>query len=114
MKVFLIIAIALSLALFGSAAAGGGESGGKPTLKLVRGAPLTLRGAKFVSGERVRVSASSERTSTRRVSASGSGLFVVRFPFGYDRCNGLLVTAVGSEGSRATLKRPELLCPPRL
>jgi hypothetical protein len=120
MKLFLVIATglviaaaALSLAVFGSAASGG-ESGGKPALKLVRGAPLTLRGTRFVSGERVRVSASSGRTSTRRVNANGSGLFVVRFPFGYDRCNGLLVTAVGSDGSRATLKRPELLCPPRL
>jgi hypothetical protein len=113
MKLFIVIAITLSLAFFGSAASGG-ESGRSPALKLVRGAPLTLRGTQFVSGERVRVSADSGWKATRRVTANDAGVFVVRFPLAYDRCNGLLVTAIGSHGSRTRLKRPELQCPPRL
>lgn len=116
MRTALVIALALSLALFGSAASGGGGvSSGKATLKLVRGAPLTLQGAQFVPGERVRVSAVSEQRQTKRVIANRRGVFVVGFPqVTYDRCNGLIALAVGSRGSRASLKRPQPLCPPPL
>lgn len=116
MRTVLVIGLALSLALFGSAAGGGGVSSGKATLKLVRDAPLTLRGARFVPGERVRVTAVGEQRQTKRVIANRRGLFVVGFPnVDYDRCNGGLVAfAVGSQGNRAGLKQPQLLCPPRL
>lgn len=112
-----VVWLAVALALLGLAAGGRerSEARGAATLKLARGAPLTLRGERFVPGEHVRVTVKSERTAAKRVTASSSGVFVVRFRgVAYDRCHGLVAVAVGSRGSRATLKRPELLCPPRL
>jgi hypothetical protein len=114
MRYAIVIALAAGLALLGSAANGAGDATGKATLKLTRGAPLTVRGTHFVPGERVRLVVSSERQTTRRVTANGAGAFTAQFPLAYDRCNGLIILAVGSEGSRAGLKRPELLCPPSL
>jgi hypothetical protein len=116
MRTALVIPFALSLALFGTAASGGDEtSAGKATLKLQRSAPLTLRGARFVSAERVVVSVRTDGRRTKRVTANDRGAFVVSFPgFTYDRCDPLFVLAVGSRGSRAGLKRPPRLCPPSL
>jgi hypothetical protein len=114
------IAIALAASAVGilGAAANGAPDGvtRKATLKLTRSAPLTVRGSRFVPRERVRVSVSGSREATRRVTASAAGAFVVQFAtFTFDRCNaGLSVVAVGSEGSRAGLKLPEMLCPPPL
>lgn len=108
--------MAVALALLGLAAGGRERSEAQgATLKLARGVPLTLRGERFVPGEHVRVTVKSERMTAKRVTASSSGVFVVRFPsIAYDRCHGLAAGAVGSRGSRATLKRPRLMCPPRL
>jgi hypothetical protein len=109
----LVIALALSFALLGSSASGA-QNRGKATLKLTRGAPLTVRGTQFVPAERVRVAVVGEGLQ-RRVTASGRGAFLVSFTnISYDRCDGLIVIAVGSDGSRAVLKRPEVFCPPRL
>jgi hypothetical protein len=116
MRTPLVIALALSLGLLGTAASGGGEtSSGKATLKLQRTAPLTLRGARFVPAERVVVSVRGNRRQTKRVTANDRGVFVVTFPrVTYDRCDALRALAVGSRGSRAGLKTPPLLCPPSL
>jgi hypothetical protein len=82
-------------------------------LHLADAAPLKLRGTGFVAGERVRVTVTAETRRTKRVSADRSGRFVTRVAgVGYDRCNGLLAQAVGSEGSLARLKLPQPLCPP--
>lgn len=113
MRIGLVVIVALSLVLLGSAA-GEGESRGKATLKLSKGIPLTLRGAHFLPNERVRVTVSSKLKRTKLVSANGSGGFVVSFQDAYDRCNGLLALAAGAQGSRAMLKMPQLGCPPRL
>ena len=83
-------------------------------LTLTSGAPLRVAGSSFLAGERVRVSAIRTRKASKVVTANSSGRFTVTLNMGYDRCNGLLVTATGSLGSRVTLKRPELMCPPRL
>jgi hypothetical protein len=116
MRSALVIALALSLALFGTAAAGGSAtSSAKATLKLERGAPLTLRGSRFVPAERVVVSVRGGKRQTKRVTANGRGGFVVSFPrLSYDRCDPLFALAVGSRGSRASLKMPPRLCPPSL
>lgn len=115
MRYAIVIALAAGLALLGSAANGAGEARGKATLKLTRGAPLTVRGTQFVPGERVRLTVSGARKTSRRVAANGTGAFTAQFAFTFDRCGGgLMVLAVGSEGSRAGIKLPEMLCPPRL
>lgn len=113
MRIGLVVMVLSSLALSGSAV-GGGESRDKATLKLARGVPLTLRGAHFLPNERVRVTVSSKLKRTKPVTASDSGAFVVRFQDAYDRCSGLLAIAAGTRGSRATLKMPQLGCPPTL
>lgn len=96
-----------------AASAVDGSSNRTARLHLQASVPLQLRGTSFAAGERVRVRVSSRSTSTKRVTASRSGSFVVRFGnLTYDRCNGLLAEASGSEGSVARLKRPQPLCPP--
>lgn len=116
MRTAFVIALALSLALVGTAASGANEtSAGKATLKLQGGTPLTLRGARFVPGERVVVSVRSGQRQTKRVTATNRGGFVVSFPrISYDRCDPLFALAVGSRGSRAGLKMPPRACPPGL
>jgi hypothetical protein len=113
MRIGLVVIVALGLVLLGSTIAGGGESRAKPTLKFSGGVPLTLRGAHFRPSEKVRLTVKSEFKRTRLAAANGSGAFVVQFQDAYDRCSGLLATAVGERGSRAMLKLPPLGCPPR-
>jgi hypothetical protein len=113
MRIGLVVILALGLVLLGSTIAGGGESAAKPTLKLSRGVPLTFRGTHFRSSEKVRVTVKVELKRTKLTKANSSGGFVVRFQDAYDRCSGLLATAVGERGSRAMLKLPPLGCPPR-
>jgi hypothetical protein len=109
MRRMITLAVVL-VALVPTAAAGERDLTGKPALTLARAAPLTLRGTHFQPAERVRIAVSGVRT--KRVTADGAGTFSVGYPsVTYDRCNGLIARAVGSEGSRATLKRPELQCP---
>lgn len=97
------------------AAAGAESIAGKPALRLVSASPLTIRGLRFVAKERVRVMVLEAGSATRRVSADVQGTFVASFQeTSADRCSALSVLAVGSRGSRAALKRPGPLCPPRL
>jgi hypothetical protein len=115
MRTTFVIALTLGLAL-GAAASGANQTAaGKATLKLQGGAPLTLRGAGFVSAERVVVSVRSGQRQSKRVTANGRGGFVVSFRrISYDRCDPLYALAVGSRGSRAALKMLPRLCPPSL
>ena len=101
-------------ALVTSGAAATGDRTSRPTLKLTSGTPLRVAGSHFLPGERVRVAAITSRKASKQVVANADGNFVVTLGIAYDRCNGLIVTAIGSRGSRARLKRPELMCPPRL
>ena len=112
MRIGLVVTLVLglALALLGSTAIGG-ESKKKATLRLSASAPLTLRGANFLPSERVRVTVTSELRRSKQVTASRSGVFVVRFNGVYDRCNGLIAVAVGARGSKAGLKLPQPACP---
>jgi hypothetical protein len=87
----------------------------KARLSLLDAAPLSVGGTSFLRGERVLVTATvgGER-HTRRIQASTTGRFRVAFAAVTDRCVGGFVTAVGSRGSRATLKLPQPACPPPL
>jgi hypothetical protein len=72
---------------------------GRATLKLVQVSPLTVLGRSFKPGEKVRVSADNRR---KTVTAGTRGGFTVTFP-NANPCNGVVVTAVGSRGSRASV-----------
>jgi hypothetical protein len=117
MQSLIAISIGLLLALAGTAAAtqSTGDAQRPAALRLVKSKPLTVTGMRFQAGERVRLRASSgSRTRTGFARAGAAGRFVETFDLPYDRCNGLLVTATGNEGSRARLKMPAPVCPPQL
>lgn len=82
-----------------------------PSLRLVGLAPLTLHGAGFSTGERVRVSIVLRRVrDARTIRSDRSGRFTFRYGtlVAIDPCNGtIVVTATGaSSGRTATWKRP--------
>jgi hypothetical protein len=112
-----IAVIGCMLAFTGTAAAVQPETDAKrpPALRLVKGKPLVVRGLRFKAGERVRLTARSGEEVRRGVARAGAaGMFVETFSLDFDRCGGLLVSAVGNEGSRAGLKFAEVYCPPKL
>jgi hypothetical protein len=112
-----LAALTLALALLLPAAARVEASTAKRTasLRLASAHPVSLRGSRFLSGERVTVVASSQgRIRTRTVTAADAGTFVVRFTrLPFDRCEGFLAVARGARGSFAVYKLPDLMCPPR-
>jgi hypothetical protein len=84
---------------------------GKARLLPTGFAPPTLKGTGFKPGENVTVQIRDNATPTKkRVKASSSGSFTVRLAARVDRCNGMTVTAVGDQGSRASFQLSELLC----
>lgn len=129
-----LIGIALAAALVVSATMGaetlvpGGESTTPPpppqqsTTKLPRGevtangkarlvpigfAPATLKGTGFRPGENVTVDVDGKK---KRVKASSSGAFTVRYPGRAERCHGMSATAVGDKGSRTGFQLSEFMC----
>jgi hypothetical protein len=72
------------------------------SLRLVRKAPLAVRGEQFRPGERVRLQAMLKRGTV--ATADGHGSFVAQFGAAKSRCDVVRVIAVGSEGSHAVLK----------
>lgn len=101
---------AVALGCSAESAVGGPESSSaKPSLQVVRKAPLTIRGTGFHARESVRVSAARRNW---RLRATPAGAFVLTLGGG-DRCNQVRVLAVGSGGSRAILKTlPSPMCAP--
>jgi hypothetical protein len=82
------------------------RSPAQPSLRVIDRSPFTVQGRHFRSRERVKVTlAKDARVRTRRVTASGSGVFSAAAPeVAVDRCDTIMVRAVGSAGSRAQLK----------
>jgi hypothetical protein len=72
---------------------------GPAVLRIVAIRPLTITGHGFKPGESVRVSGDRFR---KTVTAGARGGFKVGFPRA-NVCNGVVVIARGSEGSRATI-----------
>ena len=81
-----------------------------PRLGIVRTVPLTIRGAGFRPGERIRVLATGAGTDTKRVFATAAGAFTLRLRVRVGRCTALVVQAFGTAGSRAMIDRPTLDC----
>ena len=81
-----------------------------PTLRLVKLAPLTLRGSHFQAGERVRVTLTFRRIRmVRTLRADAAGRFTYRYVtlLALEPCRStLVVTAFGTaSGLRAAYKR---------
>ncbi|MEK6276172.1 MAG: hypothetical protein AABM30_12700 [Actinomycetota bacterium] len=98
---FLGVCAAAAVLVLGFTILGGKPSrAGKPALQVIRWTPLTVRGERFHSRERVRLTAG---TASARAGANGDGVFVVSIP-GVSRCDTGRVLARGSAGSYVVLK----------
>ncbi len=105
-------ALALAALVAASAAAAPAP---RPTLKIVKAAPLTLRGSNFKPVEHVKVTRIVAGAKfVRNVTASSAGAFTVQYARSvvFDRCEStLFVSAVGDKGSRAVAKwLPQPVC----
>jgi hypothetical protein len=108
-----LVALVLTLAPGGAAADQAASE--RARLQVGMGTPLVVRGQHFVPGERVTVTVATGQKRAKRTVANGHGTFVVRFRMTFERCSsGFIALAVGNRGSRAMVKRPPMLCPPRL
>lgn len=110
-----------TLAAFALVIASGGATAAHSTaaqakLRLISVAPLKVKGTGFVSSERVVVRLKGTGIVTRRrVTAGRTGSWVLGFSrLDADRCDVLIVSAVGNRGSRTALKLPQPFCPPPL
>lgn len=105
------LAAAVLAAIAASAAFAGvfrsDESGvAKATLTLVGEAPVVLAGRGFVPGESVTVKVNGiGGPLSRSVTAARRGGFTVRFLRADAACGPLRASAVGTKGSRASLRR---------
>ena len=98
----------------GLAAGGNAPCVGSPRLELAGSEPVKLAGSGFCARERLRVRArAGEGTRVRHVRAGEAGGFRVRFgQLHYDPCSSEFRASARSSGElRASLKRPQKLCP---
>jgi hypothetical protein len=76
----------------------------KPALRLLTREPVAVRGTGFRPSEKVRIIAlGSIKRVARQTTADARGTFKASFRLGADRTSNLVIAALGSEGSRATL-----------
>jgi hypothetical protein len=107
-RVLVLVALVFSLVALPA-----GAATSKPRLRLVDDtAPATLRGSGFHSREHVRVVVlAGTRRSVKKVVATSVGRFTIRVQGDVNACAGFSATAVGNQGTRATLKRAPGQCP---
>ena len=94
------VAVCAVLALTGSTALGAGRSG---TLAVVDREPLTIRGSRFLPREQVTLLVSAPVPLTRTLRAGSRGGVTTVLRLRLDRCDELVVQAIGSRGTRAQL-----------
>ena len=100
-----MLLLATAALLAAGAASADGRTAARPSLKLVKRTPLQVQGLNFKVRERVRVTASSETTSSTVravVRTTARGTFTARLGR-WNRCKAVTVKAVGAKGDRATL-----------
>jgi hypothetical protein len=99
----LVVAAACLLAAVSAATA---SNQGRPALSLVSERPVVLAGSGFRPGERVRVRVSvGGKSFAKRLAASRGGRFRARFAqANTPDCALFVASAVGGQGSRATLR----------
>ena len=104
------VLVAVCLTAVGAAAASPAH---RPTLRIST-SPLVVRGVSFLAREHVRVTVSTAGTHVvRRTTTTSRGTFSVNAgALAFDPClDGLVATAVGASGDRATAKLPQRECP---
>jgi hypothetical protein len=108
-----LVAASLALLAVGAAADTGSTAQAQARLTLVKGKPLALRGTGFRPHESVRITllASIKRT-VRRAETGANGAFRVGIPPISDGCSLVTAYAVGSKGSRASMRIGGPPCPP--
>lgn len=108
-----VVVLALVALVAGSASAADSVADRKAKLAVVSGKPLALGGTGFLPNERVRITllASIKRT-VRRAAAGPTGSFKVSIPPAADGCSLMIAHAVGSQGSRASVRIGGPPCPP--
>jgi hypothetical protein len=78
----------------------------RPLLRALDLQPLVVRGTAFRPYERVKLILSADVAVGRTLKASVNGRFTTRFrTVSVGRCEGFVLQAFGSRGSRATLER---------
>ena len=108
----LLLMITLS-ALASSTADAGSTATSTAKLTVVHGKPLALRGTGFRPHEAVRITLlASVKRSVRRAEAGATGSFKVAFSPAADGCSLVTAYAVGSQGSRASVRIGGPPCPP--
>jgi hypothetical protein len=114
-KAIVALTLGLGLLLPNAARVDASTAKGTASLRLAAVHPVSLRGSRFLNGERVKVVAFSQgRTRAKIVTAGNTGTFVVRFAnLPFDRCQGFRAVARGEDGSTAVFKLPDVMCPPR-
>ena len=107
----IVLALALGVAGLADGSRPRPDRGAK--LALVSMEPLTLRGTRFLAGEKVRLTvAAGDDRFVRRTTANSRGSFTQHFStVTADRCDRLLAAAIGSRGSRASIKPFQPACP---
>jgi hypothetical protein len=91
------------------AGAGAGSPANAPSLRLLRAAPVVVQGISFQPAEGVILTLGPGRRAVTRTRADENGSFTAMFNrFALRRCTGYTITAAGTMGSHATLKRPPL------
>jgi hypothetical protein len=92
--------VAVAVGCGAGTADGGSEAAAKPSLQVLRQAPMTIQGHGFRSQESVRVSAAGRQWHPK-AGARGSFVLTLR---GANHCKIVRIVAVGSNGSRASLR----------
>lgn len=82
------------------------------TLAIADRDPLTIRGARFAPGEKVKLLVSGHVRLYRSLRAGPRGGFTTAFRVSLGRCDGVVVQAIGSRGSRAQVDVTQTACAP--
>lgn len=100
----LVVVIACAALGWGSTTAASPTT--RPKLQALDLQPLVVRGTAFRPYERVKLILSADVAAGRILKASAYGRFVTRFrAVSVGRCEGFVLQAFGSRGSRAKLER---------
>jgi hypothetical protein len=106
-----LLAVAVAVLLLAGSAGATSRTGA--ALRILKLAPLTLRGTHFKPGEHVTLVLTRAHTRTvRKARAGHTGTFTITFKATIvDRCSTYTITVRGSGGSLIVLK-PKPQCPP--